>query len=870
MYNLTLLSVLLIVACFNTALASPWQISAKGELNLPERTAVAQAVYFRLDDTWLDALLAQPMQTMPIQLLAPDGKVIHFLLQPTDVLSPSLSQKFPQLMTYTAFDPEHPSNIGRFSISPQGFFGFYRYHQQWVLLSPQYTKRSPYYLSYDYHTEPVAEELLRTTGKQIDSFNLPERHVALQQKAASTGNEVRTYRLAVSTTGEYAQKFAGDKTAVVAEIMTLVNRINLVLLSDLAIQFQLVDNEAVIFTDASTDPYTNTDVASDLESNQTTLDTVLGSANYDIGHLLSTNDGGLAAVSGICRGRNKALGSSGLSNPKGERFYIDLVAHELGHQLGASHSFNAQDNNVCSADQREPQSAVEPGSGSTIMAYAGLCAGQNLQSISDPFFHASSIAEIRANLDSAFNQNCGSPSQIANSAPVISLRATAYSVPANTPLWLQGSASDAEGDDVVFNWEQVDPGGTLGGTANGTEARMDNGFNPLFRSFVSSNVAERFLPRLNNILTQQVNLGETLPSTTRTLTMRLSARDNKGGVESQDVSISVLSDAPPFVITAPAGAQTWSGNSTQRIEWAVGATAQAPIACAKVDILFSSAPTAVFDLVLLEATDNDGQAEIQVPNIATTAGRIMAKCSDNVFLAVNQDNLIITLSDPIVPVITSQRSLSFAEDSQIEITLADLVVEDPDSVYPDDFSLQLLTGDNYALDGAVVTSTADFNGELIVGVVVNDGLADSDVFNLRISVTAVNDAPIAVDDSVTVAQNAPASLIAVLANDSDVDQDSLSIIALEYSGSGSVTINNQQLSYQSATGFSGRDTVRYTISDGQLSSVATLTITVTPAPVTSPPSNNGGGGGAVLPLLLFALISLSIKLHAQAFKEYNA
>jgi hypothetical protein len=869
MYKVIWLNVLLLT-CLKAFAASPWQASAKGALNLPERTSVAQAVYFRLDDTWLDSLLEHPVQTMPIQLLAPDGKLLSFMLQPAEVLSPALRQKFPQLMTYTAYDLEQPSNIGRFSISPHGFFGFYRYGQRWVLLSPQYTKRSPYYLSYDYQAEATPEKTWQGKRYGVDSFNLPELNSTLQRKTAATGNELRTYRLAVSTTGEYAQKFAGEKAAVVAEIMTLVNRINLVLLSDLAIQFQLVDNEAIIFTDAATDPYTNTDVASDLESNQTTLDTLLGGANYDIGHLLSTNAGGLAAVSGICRGRNKALGSSGLNNPKGERFYIDLVAHELGHQLGASHSFNAQDNNACSADQREPQSAVEPGSGSTIMAYAGLCAGQNLQSTSDPFFHASSIAEIRANLESAFNQNCGSPSQIANSAPLINLNATTHSVPANTPLWLQGGASDADGDDVVFNWEQVDPGGTLGGTANGAEARVDNGFNPLFRSFVSTPLAERFLPRLSNILTQQVNLGESLPSTTRTLTMRLSARDNKGGVASQDVSIAVLSDAPPFVITAPAGAQTWSGNSTQSIEWAVGQTAQAPIACAKVDIFFSSAPTAVFDQVLLSATDNDGQAEIQVPNLATTTGRIMAKCSDNIFLAVNQDNLIITLSDPFVPVITAQRPLSFAEDSQFGIALADLEIEDPDSVYPEDFSLRLLEGNNYTVVGTSISPAADFNGELIVGVIVNDGLADSEVFNLSLTVTPVNDAPIAVDDSVTVAQNAAASLISVLANDSDVDQDSLSIVAIEYGGGGNLTINNQQLSYQSATGFSGREIVRYTISDGQLSSVATLTITVTPTPVTAPPSNGGGGGGAVLPLLLFALISLSIKWHAQASKEHNA
>jgi hypothetical protein len=152
------LSLLLIVGSFNLLAATPWQISAKGSLALAERTSAQQAVYFRLDDAWLDTLLAQPAHTMQVQLLAPDGKLISFILQPTEVLSPALSQNYPELMAYSAYDREQPSNIGRFSISPQGFFGFYRYGQRWVLLSPQYTERSPYYLSYDYHADVTPED----------------------------------------------------------------------------------------------------------------------------------------------------------------------------------------------------------------------------------------------------------------------------------------------------------------------------------------------------------------------------------------------------------------------------------------------------------------------------------------------------------------------------------------------------------------------------------------------------------------------------------------------------------------------------------------------------------------------------------------
>lgn len=820
------------------------------------RARALNAGYLTINSELLAQMQAQIDQSHTLQLPLPDGQWLEFSLEPSPVLSPSLANKYPQLMTYSGTQVGKPTNYGRFSLSPQGFFGFYRINNEWFLLSPQLISQTDNYMVYRYQdaiATTTTEALNKRTQRDFLLLEQPSPDTSLQQKNAPTGEQIRTYRLAISSTGEYGQKLGGTTANVVAESMILLNRINQILLSDLAIQFELIDSEAVMFTDPNNDPYTNSDVASDIDINQTTVDNVIGPANYDIGHLLSTNGGGLAGVGVVCRSDSKALGTTGATKPTGERFYIDLVAHELGHQLGARHSFNAQDNSNCDESQRSAQSAFEPGSGSTIMSYAGLCSGQNLQSNSDPYFHAGSLAEIRSYVESFSGRSCGSLTQQSNAIPQVQLDASAYTIPANTAFVLSASASDADGDPILYNWEQINAGGTEGGTANGTAMKNDNGFNPLFRSYPASTNGQRYFPQLSSVMGGQLAAGEIYPNSDRSLTLRLTAKDNKGGVNSSDVEVEVVNNQQRFAVTAPDSAQSWTGFSQQTIRWDVAGTNQSPYNCTKVDILLSSETNGDFDSPLALAVANDGEHEITVPNIATTSARLMLKCSNNVFYALNSSNLSIMQSDPIAPLIVGQTSLAVEEDSSITLSLANLLVDDVDSVYPDDFSLSVQEGDNYQLVGLQVVPNPDFNGQLNVVLNVNDGSLESEDFTLAITVNAINDAPIAENDSVSLSQNAQATLIDVLANDSDIDSSELTLTALNYSGQGSVSISNQQISYQPASGFSGPDSLSYTLSDGQLSSNATVSIQVNALPVTP---TTGGGGGAFNWDLLYLVCGL--------------
>lgn len=836
------------------------------------RAKARNARYLIIDDTQLSQMQAHAKQPLTLRLPGLDNSWLEFELSPAPVMAADLAARYPNMMSYSGQQIDEPRHVGRFSVSPKGFFGFYRVNGQWLLLSPLSTQGGPNYISYRYADalplhDNSTDNLAARGNDQILLSAEPSFSAALLQKAAPTGEQIRTYRLALSATGQYTQRLGGTQADVVEEMLIVVNRINQITLNDLAIQFELVDNHDVIFIDPDSDPYTNSDAASDVESNQTTLDTLLGPANYDIGHLLSTQGGGLAAIGSICRSGSKAIGTSGGSNPQGERFYIDYLLHEIGHQLGARHSFNALDQRNCDANQRSPGSAVEPGSGSTIMSYAGLCSGQNIKTNSDAYFHAGSIDEIRSTLDSRSGQSCGTVANIDNAIPQIQLAAEHYSIPANTPFVLSGTATDQDNDPLVYSWEQVDAGGSAGATANATEMASDNGHNPLFRSFAATREAERYFPQLSSVLSQTSQIGEVLPSTERTLTLRLTVRDNRGGVNSADVGLAVVDNDASFAITSAAQSVVWQGLSQQTIIWDVAQTTEAPISCPAVDILLSGDPSRAFSYVLASATDNDGEQQIQLPNIDTDTARLMIKCSNNVFYAVNNADFSIEQVDPIQPVIIGQVAVTIPEDSSRLLSVSDLLIEDADSVFPDDFTLSVSAGDNYQLDTMLLTPQENFNGQLQVNMLVNDGLQDSEPFTFIINVTPVNDAPLAVNDSVRVAHNSAATLVDVLSNDSDIDNDSLSISRLNYTGAGTAVILNQQIRYQPARGFSGSESLTYTLSDGQLSVDATLNIRVDPP--TTDTTNSSGGGGSLSLLLIFVLISLSIRELNPRFKEYH-
>jgi hypothetical protein len=836
---------------------------AKSEQATPLRAMAENARFIQINQALLNNIFSNLGLPTDITLPLPNGLSIPVKLTPSPILSKDLAEQYPHFMTYQAEQVDQPKNIGRFSISHLGLFGFFRYNNQWMLLSPRYQGEAVEYASYWYKDAPTESKSVSLTA----DFLLPDRQQeqpVLAQKLVTTGDTVRTYKLAISTTGEYTQKLGGTTENVLAELMNLVNRINQVLLIDLALQFELIDNQNIIFFDANSDPYTNSDIATDIEENQDVVDQAIGIQNYDIGHLLGTKGGGLAYVGVVCNSQFKAQGYTGLSNPQGERFYIDLVTHELGHQLGAGHSFNATSSDSCAEGQRNNSSAYEPGSGSTIMSYAGICGSQNLQNDSDPYFHSISIQNIRDYVDGFSGQLCGVEAVIDNAIPQIQLTQNTYTIPADTPFVLSGSATDTDNDLLTFTWEQFDNGGTLGATSNLTEMNSDNGNNPLFRSYSPIEITQRYFPQLSDVLTGQTRLGETYATTDRDMRFRLTARDNNGGVNQQDLVITVTTANQTFNIDTPT---QWRGLSEQTVTWDTGDTLMAPINCANVDILLIADAVNPIETRVLMGTPNDGQQNITVPNVTSVDARLVLKCSDNIFYALSPAAFSIMAAEPVAPRIDSQQTITLSEDATTQIEFADLNVSDLDSAYPEDFTLSLQNGDNYSINQNTLTPNTDFNGMLNVPVVVNDGTEDSNVFSLQVQVTAVNDAPVANNDRISVEQNSVSVAIDVLINDNDVDRDVLSIDSFSYGGQGQVTISNQQLRYTPAANFSGMESIFYVVSDGTLKDDGTLSVQVNS--VTTISNDSGGGSMILLSLLSFLCFSVKLVNHSLCKGNYE-
>jgi hypothetical protein len=829
---------------------------AKSTSTAQPRVLAKPARYMRIDPTTLANTFRDKQQAITVTLPLPSGAMVNFKLSPSPIMSATMAAKYPQMMSYNGIQIDRPDNIGRFSISAKGLYGMFLHQDNWVLVSPRYVDGFTDYISYYYRDAlPITDSPVL----QNDSIypEIPPAEQNLAAKRPPTGDSILTYRLAVSATGEYVQAQApdqrGSKADAVAEIMNLVNRINQVLLIDLAVQFELADNENILFTNPLTDPFSNDDAGEDIELNQQVVDDAIGNANYDIGHLLSTNPGGLAFVGAACSSDFKAQGYTGEERPQGERFYIDWVVHELGHQLGASHTFNASGQGACTDGQRNFSTSFEPGGGSTIMSYAGICAEQNLQNDSDPYFHAGSIEEIRDYVDS---QSCGTLVAQNNAIPQIQLSESSYTIPANTPFVLSAEATDADDDMLSYTWEQLDAGGLTGATETASEASSDNGSNPLFRSFSPSTESSRYFPKLSNVLAGNTSFGETYPTSNRGLNFRLTVKDNKGGVNNADLSISVLDTGGSFMLNSPTTTSNWRGNSQQLVSWNTGETEQAPISCLAVDISLDVDGDNKFDSVLATEAANDGEHLITVPNAVSNQARLMLQCSDSVFYALNDGEFTITGgAESISPIIEGQKALSLNEDSVLTVSLDDLIVLDPDSAYPEGFGLRLEAGNDYFVEQQNIIPAENFNGQLTVMAVVNDGISDSPGFPLTVVVTAVNDPPIANNDSLSVAQGSASTSVNVLANDSDIDGDALTLSTFEYSGTGQVSISNNQLNYAPSVSFNGNESIIYTASDGQENVSASLQVTVSappPAPGATT-SSNGGGGGAITWPLLFCL-----------------
>lgn len=588
----------------------------------------------------------QPLAAGPtiITLPLPDGTYGRFRIEESPVMPPALAAQFPEIKTYIGQGLDDPTATARLDLTPAGFHAQVLTPQGSFYIDPHLRDASVYASYYRQDARRNAEQF--TCGFDPATHGAPAGLRSIPAGLRSVGTQLRTYRTAVAATGEYTAFHGGTTNAGLAAIVTMLNRVTGVYEIELSVRLVLVtNNHRIVYTVAASDPYTNEDGGALLDENQANLDTIIGAANYDLGHVVGTGGGGLAAA-GVCSSI-KAQGETGSSSPINDSFYIDYVAHEMGHQFGANHTFNSS-LGACNGN-RAASVAYEPGSGSSIMAYAGICSTDNLQPNSDPNFHSGSFDEITAFIGSG---TCSSNTATGNSIPTVSAGA-AKTIPKGTPFRLTATASDANGDTLTYLWEERDLGPSTTVTA------PDNGSSPIFRAFAYTTNAWRSFPRLQDLLYPTNAVGEQLPQTARTMNFRVTVRDHRaggGGVNVADTQVAVATNAGPFAVTSQGGGGRFT--NTLNVTWNVANTTNTGVNCQQVRIALSTNGGFAFPFTLAVSTPNDGAETVILPGVVSTNARVRVEAADNVFFAISTSSFAITGGTPQAQMLLASAVLS--------------------------------------------------------------------------------------------------------------------------------------------------------------------------------------------------------------------
>ena len=634
-----------------------------------------------------------------------DGVSERYRVVENSTMAPELQAKYPEIRSYVGENLDSPGTTAYFSVSPLGFKA--------MMLKPGKSAEFIEPISADLTTYTVykkadkAASLNKFECSVVDAVNADVQMGAMLRPNADDAT-LRTFRLAMSCTGEYGVYFGGTKALALAAINASITRCNGVFEKDFGVRMEIIANtDLVIYTNASTDPYSAASGMSSWNSQlQSTLTSVIGEANYDVGHLFGASGGGgnAGCIGCVCVNGSKGSGITSPADgiPQGDNFDIDYVAHELGHQFGANHTWTHGGNEGTGVQ-------VEPGSGSTIMGYAGITS-LDVQPHSDAYFHAVSIQQVTNNIKT---KTCQTNTATGNSVPTANAGLD-YTVPKSTPFMLTGSGTDANGDTLTYIWEQMDS------QTNTTapSATKTSGVN--FRSYSPTTSPTRYFPRMASVLTGATTTAgseltvEALPSVARTLNFRFTVRDNRASGaanNSDDMVVTVNATAGPFSVTAPNTAVSYAGGSSQTVTWAVAGTTANGVNCANVDILLSTDGGTTWSTILA-ATPNDGTEAVTIPNTPSTTCRIMVKGTNHIFFDVSNANFTITAgsTDTVAP---TAPTLSASGTTQTTTSLSwsgatDNVGVTGYDVYRNGALLGSTTATTYAVTGLTASTTYTF------------------------------------------------------------------------------------------------------------------------------------------------------------------
>lgn len=610
-----------------------------------------------------------------MQIPLSNGELKWFEVFESPVLQPGIAAKFPSIKSYKAYGLGDNAMDLRFAISPQGFYAAINTLQGEIYIDPYSEENIEDYIVYNVadHRDDIYKNvpLCGVDHEQQPDFN--------RMKTINNRTEnviIREYRLAMACTGEWGKaRRRGTVELCVADINTMVTRLNSIFEREVSIRFRIIDeNEKLIFLDPNNDPYENADKGLQIVwRNTEILNNLLpgGSADYDVGHVLAVCDdiGGVVA-GGTCNASNKGNGVTCSIDNNLTRTVVSIMAHEIGHQFDASHTWN-----ICKGieGQRAANWAFEPGSGTTILSYAGACNTDNVAGGNDEYFHVGSLIQMFAKTTpGGVAWDCATKIITDNHQPVAIVPTEKYVIPIATPFFLEGSGTDEDGDVLTYCWEQFDLGPSISLGVN------DNPEGPLFRSQKPNKDAYiRFFPKPASIMTGQIaEKSEALPIVSRTLNFKLTVRDNNPiseGVTWEDYSVEVTDKAGPFKVTYPETAQTFKTGQLITVTWDVANTDVAPVNCKKVNI-FASYNGAIRDgdpnlVPLAMNVDNNGAFVVTIPDKVTKLLRIIVKAADHIILSSSASpSQVIESTNPELYVAANAIHLNICQPDEAHIT----------------------------------------------------------------------------------------------------------------------------------------------------------------------------------------------------------
>ncbi len=615
----------------------------------------------------LFSIVGTGKRTTFISLPNVQGILERFEVVEASNFEPALQAQFPEIRAFSGKGITDPSATLKLSISPQGLQTMiFRSETDNEFIEP-YSSDHKTYAVFKSHRQKGIHPWSCTTPEGQLAIDL-DKTVGRSQLAGRSGANLKIMRLAQSVTAEYSNYFGATSASQVNLVLAAVNntlaRCNGIYEKDLALHLNLVANTtSVFYYTPSSDPYSAASTGAGGAWNselQNTLTSVIGEANYDVGHLFGASGGGgnAGCIGCVCVNGQKGSGYTSPADgiPQGDNFDVDYVVHEIGHQLGGNHTFSM--NNEGSGVNKEP------GSGITIMGYAGITS-QDLAPHSFDFYHQATIAQIQTNLNS---KTCPTTLSITNSTPVVNAVAN-YTIPKNTPFALTGSATADAGNVLTYCWEQND-NASSSQTGASSVASATKASGPNWISFRPTTSPTRYFPQLSTILAGGTITGplaggdagantEALSSVARTLNFRLTVRDNEvysstspvsvGQTQFTDMVVTVNSTAGPFAVSIPNTAVSWAGGSSQTVTWSVNSTNLSPINCANVKISLSTDGGQTFPTVLTASTGNDGSEVVTIPNVASSTARIKVEAIGNIFFDISNTNFSITAGSGCTP-----------------------------------------------------------------------------------------------------------------------------------------------------------------------------------------------------------------------------